>query len=141
MKKRYSIGIDPGKNTGFAVYDRENKSVARVDTFTFWSAIEELNARYPVDDVHRLIVELPRSKHVWHNNSTAKKAIQRASVDVGGVLREGELLVEYGIRSGYAVLTQHPQGKRTAAQVKKITGYQGRTNSHTRDAIMLAWGV
>lgn len=141
LSKSYSIGIDPGKQTGLAVYDRFEKRLEIVARTTFWEAIEFIAQNYPQSQVRRVVIELPKSKAVWHNKATARGAIQRTSVNVGSVIREAELLVEYFKRAGYEVITQHPKGKRTAHQVKKITGYQGRTNEHTRDAIMLCWGL
>ena len=136
---KYTIGIDPGKDTGFAVYDRQAKIICQTKLTDFWGAVDLMQA-YPVEAVHKVIVELPRSKTVWHD-AKSKGAIQRTSVNVGSGLREAELLVDYLKRQGYSVVTQHPYGKKDAKQVKRITGYRGRTNEHTRDAIMLCYGV
>jgi len=140
-EKRYSIGLDPGKNTGLAVYNRVEKTLPVVKKTTFWEAIEFISVRYPQEHVHRVIIELPNTKTVWHDEAKAKGAIQRTGVNVGSAIREAELLVEYFKRVGYSVITQHPAGKLNAAQVRKITGYKSPTNEHTRDAIMLCYGV
>ena len=127
------IGIDPGKNTGYAEYDGELFAFK----ITFWRAVDLISAYLPEETA--VIVELPRSKHVWHGKGQNSKAMARTGVNVGSVVREAELLAERFISLGYTVVTVHPKGKTTAEEVKHITGYEGRTNEHTRDAIMLAW--
>lgn len=127
------IGIDPGKNTGLAEYDGS----WCVFKTTFWGAVDEVLFFAPEETA--VIVELPRSKHVWHGKGQNSKAMARTGVNVGSVVREAELLAERFIAFGYTVVTVHPKGKTTASHVKALTGYEGRTNQHTRDAIMLAW--
>ena len=127
------IGIDPGKSTGFAEYDGE----LYAGTTDFWGAVKAVEIHDPKETA--VIVELPRSKHVWHGKGQNSKAMARTGVNVGSVIREAELLAERFIALGYTVVTVHPKGKTTAAYVKGLTGYEGRTNEHTRDAIMLAW--
>jgi hypothetical protein len=129
------IGIDPGKLTGIAV----SKNGKLIDIFigNFWSAIDSID-HFP-DAI--VIIEIPDTKHVWHNHAKAKGAIQRTGVNVGSVIREAELLVEYLIRNERTYLTQKPQGKMNADQFRLITGWTGRTNQHMRDAGLLCFGV
>lgn len=137
----YVIGIDPRRKTGMVVYDRRKKIISTVLTTDFWGAVGLIKKDYPPSVVFLIVVEVPKTKHVWQDKATTKGSIQRTAFNVGSVCREAELLAEYFIRAGYKVITQHPQGKRSAGEVKKITKYQGSTNEHTRDAIMLVWGI
>lgn len=135
----YSIGIDPGKQTGFAVYNIQFDRFDRIETLTFWSAFGQV-LMYDPRLVSRVVIELPDSKHVWHKDASTTKAIQRQAVNVGGVLREAELFAE-GIRNaGYKVLTTNPRGKTDSRIFEKITGWTGRTNQHERDAGLLCFG-
>ena len=127
------IGIDPGTNTRYAEYD----GGLRAFKTNFWGAVDLVSAYPPKETA--VIVELPRSKHVWHGKAQNNTAMARTGVNVGSVIREAELLADRFNTTGYTVITVHPRGKTTAAEVKHITGYEGRTNEHTRDAIMLAW--
>ena len=136
---RFVIGIDPGKTTGFAVYDRKRQGLVRLDATDFWGLFDIIR-QYPEFAVAYVVVEVPETKHIWNRLPKEIKAIQRQAVHVGGVIREAELMAE-GIRQlGYEVKTKHPLGKRTAAEFKAFTGWPGKTNEHMRDAAMLCWG-
>lgn len=136
---RYIIGIDPGKNTGFGVWDAKLEKFSYLGTIDFWTAVDLLRA-YDPRDVIRVIVELPQTKHVWHGSKNVATA-QRTGVNVGGALREAELLAEFCSRRGLSIITKPPAGKIDAAKFRDLTGYKGATNEHTRDAGMLAYRV
>lgn len=129
------IGIDPGKKTAIAVYDSITKRIIDVFMTDFWGAYEYLESEQHDILIKAVIIEVPRTKSNWH-----KKGCDITSANVGGIYREANLLANGIERMGLKVVRQHPQGKVDAAYVKKITGYQGKTNEHTRDAIMLCWG-
>lgn len=127
---RYAVGIDPGKKTGYAVYDRTEQKISVVETMDFWGVYERCRASNPGN--FDVFIEVPRCKKNWHGRNGA-------AADVGGIVREANLLAD-GIEAlGIKVARSHPTGKFNAAHVKRITGYTGRTNEHTRDAIMLCW--
>lgn len=136
--KRYSIGIDPGKKTGFAAYNIE-KDTLDLQTLDFWDVIREMHIFYNPMTVHEVTVEVPTSKHVWHGKGPNQKSASKVGVNVGGVIREAELLAEGIRRMGFSVRTAHPRGKVNAAKFKTFTGYQGQTNEHTRDAGLLCF--
>lgn len=139
--KRYSIGVDPGKETGFAVYDRKEKRLIEVVTLDFWGVVDRMEKEYPPDRVHKLVIELPNGKSVWHKIAKARGAVERTGVNVGSVIREAELLIKRMKESGYNVITPHPLGKVDKNQFKRITGWQGKTNPHARDAGMMCFGM
>lgn len=129
------IGIDPGKHTGVAVaVDGVLTEVFETD---FWGLFDALEDHVGAT----VIVELPNTKHVWHKEAKAEGAIQRTGVNVGSALREAELIVSYLHRNGWKYRTQRPQGKVDKDYFKRVTGWSGRTNAHTRDAAMLCFGV
>ena len=129
------IGIDPGKKTAVAVYDSTLKRIIDVFMTDFWGIHEYLESEQHDILIKKVVIEVPRTKSNWH-----KKGCDITSANVGGIYREANLLADGIERMGLKVVRQHPQGKVDAAYVKKITGYQGKTNEHTRDAIMLCWG-
>lgn len=132
------IGIDPGKNTGIAIC--ESGKIAKLYTSDFWGAIEAI-------DTHPdafIVIELPDTKHVWHNKAKTKGAIQRTGVNVGSVIREAQLLRDYLVRNGREHITQKPTGigkNMNADKFKRLTGWSGRTNEHMRDAAILCVGI
>ncbi len=127
------IGIDPGQNTGIAMCD--GGKLINLVTSNFWGAIECID-KYPLAF---FIVESPNTKSVWHNRAKSVKTIQRTGVNVGSCLREAELIIDYLNIKNVKYKSVHPSGKINAAMFKKITGFDGRTNQHTRDAGMMAF--
>lgn len=133
QKHKLVIGIDPGKKTGYAIFDRDEKKLTEVGTLDFWSIYTQFTDRfYP--ELAEIIIEVPRTKRNWQ-----KSKHQTTSANIGGIYREAELLAEGFKKAGYKVTTQHPKGKLTHEQVTRITKYEGKTNEHNRDAIMLCW--
>lgn len=133
---RFTIGIDPGVKTGFAVYDRELKKINRLLTLCFVSTIRLIEAEYPDEEVFAVVVEVPKTKKNWHG--------PKAAHDVGRVCRESELMAAMLIEKGYSVITQHPSGigkDMTKDAFSKLTGWPKWSNGHTRDAGLLCFGL
>lgn len=124
------VGIDPGRDTGFAV--AENGVLTALETSTFWAVY--LNVRYLVEQggVSVVVVEVPKTKKNWHG--------PKAAHDVGRICREAELLADGIELLGVKVIRQHPQGKLNQEQFARITGWKKQTNEHIRDAGMLVHG-
>jgi len=136
---RFVIGIDPGKNTGFAVYDRHTRQLQILETLDFWKVYGRMRS-FRLEDVPLIVVEVPETKHIWHTPPDNVKALQRQAVTVGGVIREAVLLAD-GIEGlGFTVKRKHPLGKCTHAKFAALTGWNKRTDEHQRDAGRLAWG-
>lgn len=127
------VGIDPGLSTGMAFV--ENGKIMRLETFSFWEAIAEIQ-KFPFAVY---VVELSTTSHVWHREAVNKSAIMKTGFNVGKCTREAELIIDYLNKYGYIVQSKNPQGKKTATQFKEITGWTGKSNPHTRDAAMLAF--
>ena len=126
------VGIDPGINTGFAIV--ENGKIMRLETLSFWAAIDAINSL----ENALFIVELPKTRHVWHRGASNKSAVLKTGMNVGSCIREAELIIDYLEKTGRNYQQVAPQGKISAAYFNKITGWEGRSNQHTRDAAMLA---
>lgn len=126
------IGIDPGKHTGIALsVDGKLTEVFETD---FWGAIQVIDSfKYAA-----IVVELPVSKHVWHNGAVNKAAIQRTGVNVGSCIREAELLIAYLSGKDRQFIVQKPAGKMNSAAFKVLTGWEKQTNQHMRDAGVMA---
>lgn len=133
---RYVIGIDPGKKTGYAVYDKLDGELIILQSVDFWELIFDVDIRFGPDVVGKVVIEKPSTKQMFHKNASPTMG-----VNVGMNRREAELLIEWFSRKEYNVVVSKPLGKINKDKFKKITGWQGRTNEHTRDAGMLAYGV
>lgn len=131
---RFSIGIDPGKHTGFAVWNRELKQFDIIETSTTQSALQKCRAYSPAEVV--ITVEVPATKANFHSSRSHTQ-----SVNIGIVIGQARLIADILKSDGYTVIEKHPQGKMTAEKFKRLTGYAGRTNEHSRDAGYLAFAA
>lgn len=131
------IGIDCGVNTGFA--RSFNGVLSEVKTYTIIEAMSDLmfylrNGRAP-DDV-KIYIEDAR-KRKWFTGGSEK------AQGVGSVKRDCQIWQEFCEHYGFEYKLVAPKNNRTklnAAEFKLLTGWQGRTNEHGRDAAMLIWG-
>ena len=141
MNDPHTVGIDPGKDTGFSMFNIVKEEFTFIATMDFWSVYDAMlrmnQELYPIREV---IIEVPDTKHVWQGSSGGVGAIQRTSVNVGSVLREASLLADGIANLGYKVTRVNPRGKIAQPRFKKLTGYTGRRlNQHERDACMMCY--
>lgn len=131
-KVTLAIGIDPGKDTGYAEWDRVLNKFKTVETLDFWTVYERVLAH----EVGTVIVciEVAKTKA-----SFRKDTQHTTSVNVGMSFREAHLLADGLERKGYQVERIHPQGKIDDTQFKQRTGFLKRTSNHARDAAMLCF--
>lgn len=132
------IGIDPGKETGFAVYDLMEKKLIDLRTLDFWSAYALVVEYSKTRTIKCVVIEAPKNKHVFHKPGANAAANQRMGVHVGSVIRESELLAQGLEGWAFNVKRVEPVGKKDAATFKKaFPEWEGRTNQHNRDAAFM----
>lgn len=141
---RYVIGIDPGTQTGFAVYDTLADALVHISTMDFWMVYQYMNLwdrmEYPIKGI---VIEVSKQNRVWHKTGGSLKNIQTTALNVGRVLRESELLAK-GLKEelgyGRVVAEVEPRGKTNQTRFKQLTKWEGRRlNQHERDAAMLCY--
>jgi hypothetical protein len=133
------IGIDPGKKTGFAVWDHDAKYLAEVSTMSITQAMEKVRMMADIlgRDNIRLFIEDARQR-TWFGNSGPEKWKGAVSICRDSTIWDDfcrELGVEYRMIAPRCNTT-----KLKAAQFKTITKWQERTDEHARDAAMLVFG-
>lgn len=151
-KIEYIIGIDPGENTGFALYNNKCKSFDIVKTMTFWETIgkikyyaeicNEWNFRESTYYKSLLVlIEDPGiNKPIFYSKYGNKKFREytRISQNVGMNKEQAKLLIEYCKRNNIPYEAIKPDTKKmTSKEIKHFTGYEGKTSQHSRDAIKL----
>lgn len=142
QKKRYVAGIDPGVNTGIAIYDRELKRIHFTTTIDFWGAIVLFRQYNQAEFL--VIIEAPKKTRLYarHDVETGPRRREKIAANVGSSAREAELLAEGLELLGFEVIRQTPTRRKwTAEQLERYTGIKERTNQHVRDAIALCYGV
>ena len=135
MYSNLVIGIDPGKTTGVALLDKKKGELLELKSMTFWSAMNYCI----LSSAATVIVEVPETRAVWSGGNATGKAKIKVATNVGGTIREAELMVEGLELAGKKVIRVHPIGKLDAEQFNRMTGWTGSSNEHTRDAGRMAF--
>ncbi len=130
------LGIDPGQNTGLAIFDggrlAELRTIAPVEIDR---AITSIMPGRVVFEDSRL------QSHLW-TTSTAKATLAKIARNVGEVDALCKLIVAVcaGLDIPAHSVSPLGKGKKMAAdQFQRITGWDGPSNQHTRDAAMVAY--
>ncbi|AXI04766.1 hypothetical protein HYN46_17115 [Aquirhabdus parva] len=133
----YLVGIDPGVKTGFATKKKGSKQLIRVKTTTIIQAIEwikELLLNGCTVDLH---IEDAR-KRTWFTGGREK------AQGAGSIKRDCQIWEEWAkTQPGVTLHLIAPKNSMTKVKdgiFKKITGHEGRTSEHARDAAMLIFG-
>lgn len=130
------LGIDPGQNTGLAVFD--GGRLAELRTITPVEIDRAITSIMP----GRVIFEDSRlQSHLW-TTSTAKATLAKIARNVGEVDAWCKLIVAVceSLNVPAHGISPLGKGKKMAAdQFQRITGWDGPSNQHTRDAAMVAY--
>lgn len=137
------VGIDTGRSTGFALWEGGCQAFDAVATLRIHEALERvrrLHAAYGDDMVvvfedARLRRYLPRER----SSSEYRGKLQGA----GSVKRDAAIWEDFcedlGIRYE-AIAPRKGLTKWDADTFRRITGWEGRTSDHARDAALLVYG-
>ena len=131
------IGIDTGTKTGFAVW--EDGKLQVVESMTITQAMRKILTAYPYQTT-KLYIEDAR-KWIGFNGKT--KTTDARLQGAGSVKRDASIWEDWCKENGYQAVFVKPMGKglkKSAEDFKRITGWEGRTNEHSRDAAMIVYG-
>jgi hypothetical protein len=130
------IGIDTGTNTGYAVYNSATKLLSDLQTLPIHRAmflVHELantnigNVRVYVEDARQVRFKTSPEKAQGAGYVKAHTQIWEA------------FLTDYSIP--FEMLRPNKKTtKMDAGLFKRTTLWEGRTNTHSRDAAMIVWG-
>ena len=139
LKYKYVIGIDPGVNTGFAFWNKQDKKFVSLGTHSILTAIDNVKILYEKSIASNILVRVEDArKRTWFGN-TGKERLKGA----GSVERDCKIWEDFLTDLGIDFEMVHPKNNKTklSAEVfKKVTGYEGGTSQHSRDAAMLCVG-
>lgn len=128
------VGIDAGVTTGFAIWDGQKLELHSLNII---EAMEKARQLFTIEPTTAFYLEDARLRK-WFAGK-GKEALQGA----GSIKRDcqiWETFFDYHRIRVHLVAPKNNLTKLSAEQFKKITGYQGRSNEHTRDAGMLVYG-
>lgn len=141
---KYVIGIDPGVNTGFCVWDMQSGRIARIFTNYIHRAQKTVLEYHQQGELAGVIFEDARLR-VWFGSQVrgGKSDVSRLQ-GAGSVKRDctiwEDFLSDYGIK--YIARSPKDKGVKIDAETfKRITGSNARVSEHARDAFALVAGL
>lgn len=139
---RYIIGIDPGVNTGFVVWNKKDKIFRYFGTIPIHKAIIEMQYfrnEYYIHNYDSFVRVEDARKRKWFGN-TGKERLKGA----GSIERDCKIWEDFLIDLGVDFEMVHPKNNKTkwsAEAFEKVTKFNGRSSQHARDAAMLVYGL
>lgn len=133
------IGIDPGKNTGVALWDSSIHRLYYVQTLGIIKAMElVINLRAEYAGEVQLFIEDARLRK-WFKDSPGGR--DKKLQGVGSVKRDCAIWEEFCQHLEISYTMIHPRivPKYNSDQFRKLTGHKGRTSQHARDAAMIVY--
>lgn len=147
--KKFTIGIDPGVTTGIAVYNRELKKIVNIKTTDFWGCLDYIR-RATTPGNALIMIEAPNKTAMYARQEDKVKGARygnRMQSNAASNAREAELLADGLEKEGFEVRRVKPTRRNfekagdDVRHIQKTTGFMEKTNAHTRDAIMLCYGI
>lgn len=141
------IGIDPGVNTGVAVWDSSSRIFRSISTGTILDAfflVKLARVQFADDNpanVHIIFEDARKRK--WIPREKSLSQFKGRAMGAGSVKRDCEIWEEFCKREGFEYTAIPPRAgatKWSAEQFGRVTGWKGRTSNHARDAAMLVFG-
>lgn len=135
MSYKYYIGIDTGVNTGFAVWDSEEKKFLLIETTMIHRAMDWVKQYSERNDTLVRFEDARLRK--WFGNA-GREQLQGA----GSIKRDAKVWEDFLkdiLCPCEAVAPKNNKTKLNADTFKKITGWEKQTSEHSRDAAMLVF--
>ena len=136
------VGIDPGQNTGLAVWDTVSRSFLDIRCSGIVDAMRYLSELQSERQIGLLVFEDAR-KRKWLPREKSLKEFKGRAMGAGSVRRDSAIWEEWSRTFAIPFVAVPPRPgltKLSDIQFQGITGYDRRTNEHGRDAAMLVFG-
>lgn len=144
MKKyKVYIGIDCGVSTGIAIWNKDIQ-VLTVASVMIHNAMYQVKYAKSVwgDNLFVRVEDARKRKWIPKMPNSSRERGRREGA--GSIKRDAKIWEDFLTDIGVdfeMVAPKNNKTKLTAELFKKITWYQGETNSHSRDAGMLVYGL
>ena len=136
------VGIDPGVNTGLAVWDTVSRAFLDIRSSGIVDAMEYLRRLHSERTISLIVFEDAR-KRKWIPREKDLGEFKGKAMGAGSVKRDCAIWEEWCRAYEIDFVATPPrQGmtKWTDIAFRGVTGYDRRTNNHGRDAAMLVFG-
>ena len=143
-EKALFIGIDPGTNTGVAVWKSKSRRFHSIFTMSILDAMEYVYGLYGSaifeEETSVLIIEDARKKRLPKHLQSGSSRLMGA----GSIRRDCKMWVDFCVSKSLRFYLKPPVSSLTGWNAKKFqeyTGYEHQTNQHGRDAAMLVYDL
>src|SRR5690606_27641214 len=131
----YIIGIDTGVNTGFAIWNKQEKKFEAIGTMLIHQAMKEVERLH---EKNTIFVRVEDSRQRKWFGKAGREQLQGA----GSIKRDAKIWEDFLMDIGVNHEMVSPAKNRTklkADTFKTYTGWENATNEHSRDAAMLVF--
>ena len=137
------IGIDPGVNTGLAAWDTEKHMFRMVSTCSILQAMfcVRLVRDQFEQPVHVIFEDARQRKYLPRERNMSE--YRGKLMGAGSIKRDCEIWEEFCRENGFEYTAIPPRKGATkwdAETFARVTGWEGRTSNHARDAALLVFG-
>ena len=136
------IGIDTGVHTGVCVWD--GKHIVRLETLKVHEALQLVQDIAHANEVGgvKVIFEDARQRK-WIPREMSNSQYRGRLMGAGSVKRDAviweDALTDWGVE--FEAVAPHAGATKWSAEAfAKVTGWEGRTSDHARDAALLVFG-
>lgn len=138
------IGIDTGRETGFAVWDGSRLTDVRTTSIhdAIFRVLELRKAEIAGGDGVTVVIEDARQR-TWLPRERTLTEYRGKLMGAGSVKRDATVWEDFCKDYGVRLIKVPPHAgltKWTAGYFACVTGWKGRTSNHARDAAMLVFG-
>jgi hypothetical protein len=134
-------GIDPGVNTGLALYDTRTRELVSVKTLPIHQAMEIIAEAYADNALTHVYVEDARLIKLPAHLQRHKG--QKYAQGVGSVKRDCKIWDDFltDLKIPHTMVDPRKTVKKMESDIwMKVTGWKSGSSVHSRDAAMLVWG-
>lgn len=137
------IGIDPGRHTGFAVWDGQARSFRDVATLPLHEALRRIHDVLNEDPDEMTVVFEDARLRKWLPREMSASDYRGKLMGAGSVKKDCAIIEDFC--KDYGIAYEHPAPRKgltkwDATAFARVSGYTGRTSEHGRDAALLVWG-
>ena len=137
------IGIDCGKATGFACWESECKAFDAIATLPIHEALDRVRRLHRTYGDELVVVFEDARQRKWLPREKSASQYRGRLQGAGSVKRDATIWEDFckdlGIR--YEATAPKPGLTKWSAETfARITGWEGRTSNHARDAALLVYG-
>lgn len=135
------VGLDPGVETGYAVWSESEQVLVEVRTLKIHEAMDRVLHLKP-----DLVIFEDARQRTWYEGRDQNQKKYGAGVreGAGSVKRDCLIWEEFLTALNIPFIARGPIAKATKWDPKKfelVTGWKGRTSTHARDAAVLVYGM